>query len=135
MIVCPSADLHMALRAIVFSAVGTAGQRCTSLRRVIVHEQVYATLIEKLKKAYASLKIGSPLDESVLVGPLIGRAAFLQMESALVTAREEGARYSVANGSWLTSTPTAITCNPRSLKCRTKPISFAGRLLRRFYTR
>lgn len=90
MIVCPSADLDMALRAIVFSAVGTAGQRCTSLRRVIVHEQVYATLIEKLKKAYASLKIGSPLDESVLVGPLIGRAAFLQMESALVTAREEG---------------------------------------------
>ncbi|MCZ6616580.1 MAG: aldehyde dehydrogenase family protein [Gammaproteobacteria bacterium] len=90
MIVTPSADLDMALRAIVFSAVGTAGQRCTSLRRVIVHESVYDPLIDSLKKAYASLKIGSPLDDSVLVGPLIGESSFKRMESALITASGEG---------------------------------------------
>ena len=90
MIVTPSADLDMALRAIVFSAVGTAGQRCTSLRRVIVHETVYDTLIDSLKKAYASLKIGSPLSDGVLVGPLIGQPSFTQMESALATASGEG---------------------------------------------
>ena len=62
MIVAPSADLDMALRAIVFSAVGTAGQRCTSLRRLIVHEQVYDKLIPRLIAAYQGLPIGDPLD-------------------------------------------------------------------------
>ncbi len=90
MIVTPSADLDMTLRAIVFSAVGTAGQRCTSLRRVIVHETVYDALMDSLKKAYASLKIGSPLIDGVLVGPLIRQSSFTQMESALVTASGEG---------------------------------------------
>jgi aldehyde dehydrogenase (NAD+) len=90
MIVAPSADLEMALRAIVFSAVGTAGQRCTSLRRLLIHESVYDQLIGPLKAAYARLPIGNPLAEGVLVGPLIDAAAYEGMQHALVAAREEG---------------------------------------------
>jgi len=92
MIVAPSADLDMALRAIAFSAVGTAGQRCTSLRRVFVHEQIYAGLLERLKKVYAGLAIGNPLDAGVLVGPLISAAAFERMQNALARAREQGGK-------------------------------------------
>jgi len=90
MIVTPSADLDLALRAITFSAVGTAGQRCTSLRRVIVHEDIYDNLMKSLKKIYGKLTIGSPLDESVLVGPLIDRTAFEHMQEALTRAQEQG---------------------------------------------
>ncbi|MFV2001988.1 MAG: aldehyde dehydrogenase family protein [Paracoccaceae bacterium] len=90
MIVTPSADLEMALRAIVFSAVGTAGQRCTSLRRLIVHEDIYDPLLARLKAAYDGLPIGDPLAEGVLVGPLIDRAAFDAMERALAVARADG---------------------------------------------
>ncbi|MFW8596126.1 aldehyde dehydrogenase family protein [Cribrihabitans neustonicus] len=90
MIVAPSADLEMALRAIVFSAVGTAGQRCTSLRRLIVHEDIYDQLIPRLAKAYEGLPIGDPLDEGTLVGPLINRAALDAMEGALERAKSEG---------------------------------------------
>ncbi len=72
-IVCPSADLELALRAIAFSAMGTAGQRCTTLRRLIVHEDVYDGLIERLKKVYASVVVGDPLQPETLVGPLIDR--------------------------------------------------------------
>ncbi len=90
MIVTPSADLEMALRAIVFSAVGTAGQRCTSLRRLIVHEDIYDQLLPRLKTAYAGLPIGDPLADGVLVGPLIDQAAFDGMEAALKTAQIDG---------------------------------------------
>ncbi|WP_291730304.1 aldehyde dehydrogenase family protein [Leisingera sp. F5] len=90
MIVAPSADLEMALRAIVFSAVGTAGQRCTSLRRLIVHEDIYDSLIPRLIKAYAGLPIGDPLADSTLVGPLIDRNALDAMTSALQRAQSEG---------------------------------------------
>ena len=90
MIVAPSADLELALRAIVFSAVGTAGQRCTSLRRLIVHESVYDSLIERLKSTYRGLSIGDPLADGVLVGPLIDAAAFERMQEALMAARAEG---------------------------------------------
>lgn len=93
-IVAPSADLELALRAIAFAAVGTAGQRCTTLRRLIVHESVRATLAERLKKAYAGLPVGNPLAEGVLVGPLIDRPAFEAMQKALAAARAEGARVS-----------------------------------------
>jgi aldehyde dehydrogenase (NAD+) len=91
-IVAPSADLDLALRAIVFSAVGTAGQRCTSLRRLIVHESIRDALVERLTRVYASLPIGNPLDAATLVGPLIDRAAFEAMQRALADARDEGAR-------------------------------------------
>ncbi|MBQ4824302.1 aldehyde dehydrogenase family protein [Leisingera sp. HS039] len=90
MIVAPSADLEMALRAIVFSAVGTAGQRCTSLRRLIVHKDIYDALIPRLIKAYAGLPIGDPLADGTLVGPLIDRQAMDSMLRALERAQSEG---------------------------------------------
>ena len=90
MIVTGSADLEMAVRAIVFSAVGTAGQRCTSLRRLIVHESVYDALVPRLKDAYSGLPIGSPLEEGVLVGPLIDADAHRAMQSALDAAQDRG---------------------------------------------
>ena len=90
MIVTGSADLDLALRAIVFSAVGTAGQRCTSLRRIIVHASVYDELLNGLKRVYGNLAIGSPLAEGVLVGPLIDRAAYDGMQAALASAAEAG---------------------------------------------
>ncbi|QFT79452.1 Succinate-semialdehyde dehydrogenase [NADP(+)] [Roseovarius sp. THAF27] len=90
MIVAPSADLEMAVRAIVFSAVGTAGQRCTSLRRLIVHEDIYDELIPRLTKVYEGLSIGSPLDQGTLVGPLIDAVAMTAMEKALEQAKAEG---------------------------------------------
>jgi aldehyde dehydrogenase (NAD+) len=90
MIVAPSADLALAVRAIVFSAVGTCGQRCTSLRRLIVHEEVYDNLLPRLKAAYATLPIGSPLEDGVLVGPLIDGAAFEAMQRTLAAAKAEG---------------------------------------------
>ncbi|MDE2016401.1 MAG: aldehyde dehydrogenase family protein [Hyphomicrobiales bacterium] len=90
MIVAPSADLDMAVRAILFSAVGTAGQRCTSLRRLIVHRSVKADLLRRLRKAYDSLPIGDPRAEGTLVGPLIDGAAFEAMQAALAAARAEG---------------------------------------------
>ena len=92
MIVAPSADLEMALRAIVFSAVGTAGQRCTSLRRLIVQEQVYDKLIPRLISAYQGLPIGDPLAQGVLVGPLIDGAAFESMTRALARAKADGGK-------------------------------------------
>ena len=75
-IVAPSADLDLAVRGIVFSAVGTAGQRCTSLRRVIAHESIRDDLVARLRAAYETLPIGSPLEPSTLVGPLIDEHAF-----------------------------------------------------------
>jgi aldehyde dehydrogenase (NAD+) len=89
-IVAPSADLELARRAIVFSAVGTAGQRCTSLRRLIVHRSVHDELVESLVKAYASVPIGNPLEDGTLMGPLIDEAAFTRMASALEAARDQG---------------------------------------------
>lgn len=92
MIVTESADLDMAVRAILFGAVGTAGQRCTSLRRLIVHESVYDTLVSGLTKAYDAIRVGNPLDAKTLVGPLIDRAAFDAMQSALQAAQAQGGK-------------------------------------------
>ena len=75
MILAPSADLDLAIRAIVFSAVGTAGQRCTTLRRLIVHESIRDQVVKKLKAIFRTLPIGDPLDSKTLVGPLIDEAA------------------------------------------------------------
>jgi aldehyde dehydrogenase (NAD+) len=90
MVVAPSADLELAVRAITFSAVGTAGQRCTSLRRVLVHESLADKLVARLEKVYAALPIGSPLEKGTLVGPLIDAAAAEKMDSALAEARAQG---------------------------------------------
>jgi aldehyde dehydrogenase (NAD+) len=89
-IVCPSADLNMALRAIAFGAMGTAGQRCTTMRRLFVHEAVYDALVPRLIKAYASVSVGNPLESKALVGPLVDRAAFDAMQTALTAARAAG---------------------------------------------
>ncbi len=90
MIVAPSADLDLAVRAIVFSAVGTAGQRCTSLRRLIAHRSIKDALLEKLAAVYSGLAIGDPRGQGVLVGPLIDQAARDAMMQALERARGEG---------------------------------------------
>lgn len=87
LILTQSADLDLAIRAIVFAAVGTAGQRCTTLRRLIVHESIADTVVTRLAKAYATLSIGDPRDERTLLGPLIDAAAFDGMQRALATAR------------------------------------------------
>ncbi len=89
-IVAPSANLDMAVRAVAFAAAGTAGQRCTTARRLIVHEAVYDDLVGRLKRAYASFKIGRPQDEGTLLGPLIDKQAFDGMQAALAQAREQG---------------------------------------------
>ncbi|MHC5349499.1 L-piperidine-6-carboxylate dehydrogenase [Metapseudomonas furukawaii] len=89
MILTPSADLDLAVRAILFSAVGTAGQRCTTLRRLIAHESVKAEIVERLKAAYSKVRIGHPLRGN-LVGPLIDRQSFEGMQRALEQARAEG---------------------------------------------
>ncbi|MCV3239428.1 aldehyde dehydrogenase family protein [Mesorhizobium sp. ZC-5] len=91
-IVTPSADLDMAVRAIAFGAMGTAGQRCTTLRRLFVHESVYDTIVPRLKKAYESVSVGSPLETSALVGPLIDKAAFDGMQKALGEAEKHGGK-------------------------------------------
>jgi len=92
MIVAPTADLELAVRAIVFAAVGTAGQRCTTLRRLIVHTSKYEALVSKLKKIYANLPIGDPREARNLVGPLIDKAAFDSMQDALKQAKAEGGK-------------------------------------------
>jgi aldehyde dehydrogenase (NAD+) len=91
-IVAPSADLDLAVRGIVFAAAGTAGQRCTTTRRLIVHDSLKIRLLDRLKKAYAGLPIGDPLRDGTLVGPLIDQAAFESMQHALAAARQEGGR-------------------------------------------
>ncbi|RUU25959.1 aldehyde dehydrogenase family protein [Mesorhizobium sp. M6A.T.Ce.TU.016.01.1.1] len=91
-IVCPTADLDMALRAIAFGAMGTAGQRCTTLRRLFVHDSVYEALLPRLKKAYESVSVGNPLETSSLVGPLIDKAAFDVMQKALKEASAHGGK-------------------------------------------
>jgi aldehyde dehydrogenase (NAD+) len=89
-IVCPSADLALATRAIAFAAMGTAGQRCTSLRRLIVHASIHDALAARLKAAWASVRVGDPLDKGTLVGPLIHERAFDAMRKALKEARAQG---------------------------------------------
>lgn len=89
MILAPSADLDLAIRGILFGAVGTAGQRCTTLRRLIVHRSVKEQVLERLKAAYSRVSIGHPL-EGNLVGPLIDRASFEAMQAALDQARGQG---------------------------------------------
>lgn len=91
-IVCPSADLDMALRAIAFGAMGTAGQRCTTMRRLFVHESVYDTLVPRLTKAYESVSVGNPLESAALVGPLVDKPAFDGMQKALEEAKAHGGK-------------------------------------------
>ncbi len=90
MIVAPSANIDMVLPASLFSAVGTAGQRCTSLRRMIVHHDIADDVVNRLKAAFSHIRIGNPLDNKTLIGPLIDRAAFDGMQAALAAAKQQG---------------------------------------------
>ena len=91
-IVTPSADLDLALRAILFGAVGTAGQRCTSTRRIIVQQSIRKQVTERLLKAYSQIPIGNPLQPGTLMGPLINRQAVRMMQEALAAALAQGAK-------------------------------------------
>jgi len=112
MIVAPSADLDLAVRAILFAAVGTAGQRCTSLRRLIVHQSIKTELIDRLKKAYNSVRVGNPFDDDTLVGPLIDQSSYDRMQKALSQARKEGAIVTGGERVEQSDYPDAFYVNP-----------------------
>ena len=91
-IVMDDADLELAVRAVLFSAVGTAGQRCTSLRRLLVHSAIADKLVDRLTEAYRQVPIGDPMEAGTLMGPVISEAAISQMMGSLEIAREQGGR-------------------------------------------
>lgn len=97
MVVCPSADRELAIRAITFAAAGTAGQRCTSLRRLIVHESMIDELVARLKLVYESLNVGDPFAESTLVGPLIDEDAYAGFNRAIRQAQADGGEVHFGN--------------------------------------
>ncbi len=111
-IVTPSADLGIALRAIAFAAMGTAGQRCTTLRRLIVHESVYDQLVPKLRRVYETVSVGDPRQDGVLVGPLIDRQAYEGMQKALDEARGAGGAVTGGRREHSASWPDAFYVSP-----------------------
>jgi len=114
-VVSDKADLDVAFQSILFGAVGTCGQRCTTIRRVIAQERIYNTVFERLKTAYQSIaahQIGNPLDAGTLVGPLIDHAAFAAMQSALQAAREQGGSVLFGERLLATSYPHAYYVTP-----------------------
>ena len=110
-VVAPSADLELAARGITFAAAGTAGQRCTTMRRLIVHEDVADELVDRLAGIFGSLRIGDPFDEGTLVGPLIDGRAHEAMEAALGQARADGGEL-VAGGGRRESPEAAFYVEP-----------------------
>ena len=112
-IVAPSADLDLALRGIVFSAAGTAGQRCTSLRRLIVHRSVHDELVDRIGRAYESLPIGNPLADGTLVGPLVDGPSFDRMQQAIAAATADGGKCAAGGERALTDeAPDAFYARP-----------------------
>lgn len=97
-IITPSADMNLVLTGAVFGAVGTAGQRCTTTRRLIIHESIYDDVIKKIKKAYRQVKVGNPLDPEMHMGPLIDTEAVEMYKNALKQAKAEGAKILVRGG-------------------------------------
>ncbi|GER18676.1 L-piperidine-6-carboxylate dehydrogenase [Variovorax boronicumulans] len=125
-IVTPSADLDLTLRGIAFAAMGTAGQRCTTLRRLFVHESVYDQLVPKLVKVYCNVQVGDPREAGTLVGPLIDRAAFDGMQKALNESRETGATVHGGQRVEGIGTPDAFYVRPALVELK----SHAGPVLR-----
>ncbi|PZP28768.1 MAG: aldehyde dehydrogenase family protein [Roseateles depolymerans] len=111
-IVTPSADLELAVRGILFGAYGTAGQRCTTTRRVIVHESIHDALVERLERARAQLAIGSPLEQGTLIGPLIDAQAFEAMQAALADAKAQGGQVSGGERALAERFPAAFYAAP-----------------------
>jgi aldehyde dehydrogenase (NAD+) len=100
-VVTPSADLDLAVRGIVFAAAGTAGQRCTSLRRLIVHQDVADALVDKVVAAYRRLPVGNPFEAGTLVGPLVNEKAYRALQAALADVRADGGEVLVGGDRWL----------------------------------
>ena len=119
-IVAPTADLHLTVRAVAFSAMGTAGQRCTTLRRLIVHESIYDTLVQQLKKVYASVVVGDPREPGTLVGPLIDERSFQAMQQALEQARSAGAEITGGDRIPLPDSPQAFFVRPALVEIPTQ---------------
>lgn len=111
-IVCESADLELALRGIAFAAMGTAGQRCTTLRRLFVHENAYDSLVTRLKQVYASVRIGDPREPDTLVGPLIDANAYQAMQNSLAEARQGGGHVSGGDRVCIDAFPKAFYVRP-----------------------
>ncbi|MEU6788054.1 aldehyde dehydrogenase family protein [Nonomuraea angiospora] len=112
-VVCPTADLGLATRGIVFSAAGTAGQRCTTMRRVIAHADIADALVERLTDAYARLPIGNPMAPGTLVGPLVNGRAHAAMRAALEAAVEQGGTLVAGGGRRLADqAPDAFYAEP-----------------------
>ncbi len=132
-LVMDDANMDLAVRAVLFAAVGTAGQRCTTARRLIVHERVYDAFMEKLKAAYSQVLIGSPFGEGVICGPLHTRAAVPAFTAAIKVALDHGGRL-IYGGSVLDDlpgnyvVPTIIEVSPENPACREEafvPILYA----------
>ena len=119
-IVAPSADLDLAFQGIVFGAVGTAGQRCTTTRRIFVHKSIYAKFVGRLKKAYGKLAVGNPLEAGTLVGPLIDKQAFENMERALKTAKKNGGEITGGGRALAKKYPGAYYVNPALVEMKGK---------------
>jgi aldehyde dehydrogenase (NAD+) len=121
-VVTSSADLDLAVSAIVFAAAGTAGQRCTTLRRLIAHTDIAETLIDRLTAAYTKLPIGDPFDDATLVGPLISAQAHEAMRQALSAARCEGGEILVGGGRRLAdAAPDAYYAEPAIVRIDGQP--------------
>jgi aldehyde dehydrogenase (NAD+) len=111
-IVAPTADLDLATRGILFGAYGTAGQRCTTTRRVIVHASIHDELVSRLERARKQLRIGNPLEAGTLVGPLIDKGAFDAMQKALRGAREQGGKVTGGERALASQMPDAWYAEP-----------------------
>lgn len=112
MILTPSANLELAIRAIGFAALGTTGQRCTTLRRLIVHRSLYETTIEHLQKVYTQVIVGNPLDPGTLMGPLIDQVSFEAMQHALEKAHAQGGKIFGGNRILQETYPEAYYVHP-----------------------
>jgi aldehyde dehydrogenase (NAD+) len=116
-IVMPDADMKLATAGILFGAVGTAGQRCTSIRRVLVHRSVQETLISRLVEAYSQVRIGDPLQSGILMGPLINQRAVDAYRNAVARALQEGGEL-VCGGEVLNGMPSALYVKPTIIKAK-----------------
>ncbi len=116
-IVTPSADLDLAVRGIVFAAAGTAGQRCTTMRRVIAHSSVVDEVTSRLAEVYAKLPVGDPTAAGTLVGPLINKAAFTKYEASIAAAKAAGGQVVVGGGRrWAGEFPDAYYAEPTVIR-------------------
>ena len=133
-IVAPSADLDLAVRAIAFAAMGTAGQRCTTLRRLFVHDNIYERLLQRLRQVYTSVTIGDPRDPGTLVGPLIDRRAFEVMRGALAEVNEAGGKTHGGERITTIGGENAYYVRPALARCRSRQVRSYAKLLRRCST-